>query len=80
MQERDQFLRQIDKLAGSQTVSGSEPLSRFLRYLADWAIGHPSQHPKEYQIAIQVGRPTDFDPQVDSTIRVQAGRLRQKIG
>lgn len=26
-----------------------------------------------------IGRPTDFDPQVDSTTRVQAGRLRAKL-
>jgi hypothetical protein len=35
---------------------------------------------KEYQIATEVfGRPPNFDPQSDSTIRVQAGRLRLKI-
>jgi hypothetical protein len=35
---------------------------------------------KEYRIATEVfGRPENFDPQVDSTIRVQAGRLRVKL-
>jgi hypothetical protein len=35
---------------------------------------------KEYQIATEVyGRRVDFDPQSDSTIRVQAGRLRLKL-
>ena len=35
---------------------------------------------KEYQIATEVyGRPAGFDPQSDSTIRVQAGRLRMKL-
>ena len=35
---------------------------------------------KEYQIATEVlGRPVGFDPQSDSTVRVQAGRLRVKL-
>lgn len=35
---------------------------------------------KEYQIATEVlGRPIGFDPQSDSTVRVQAGRLRVKL-
>ena len=35
---------------------------------------------KEYQIATEVlGRPSGFDPQSDSTVRVQAGRLRVKL-
>lgn len=35
---------------------------------------------KEYQIATEVfGRPPNFDPQLDSTVRVQAGRLRVKL-
>jgi hypothetical protein len=41
---------------------------------------HPGVPLKEYEIATQVfHRPADFDPQLDSTIRVQAGRLRLKI-
>jgi hypothetical protein len=35
---------------------------------------------KEYQIATEVfGRSSHFDPQADSTVRVQAGRLRLKL-
>ena len=35
---------------------------------------------KEYQIATEVfGRPADFDPHLDSAIRVQVGRLRVKL-
>jgi hypothetical protein len=35
---------------------------------------------KEYQIATEVlGRPADFDPHSDSSVRVQMGRLRTKL-
>src|SRR6266853_4849304 len=80
MSERGQFLGQIDRLCASDVLHGSESLCRLLRYLAQKEIENPGSHVKEYQIATEVyGRPTDFDPQVDSTIRVQAGRLRVKL-
>jgi hypothetical protein len=78
--EREQVLGQVERLVGSHILHGSESLCKLLRYLADHALHHPGVHLKEYQIATEVfGRPTDFDPQSDSTIRVQAGRLRMKL-
>ncbi len=80
MSDREQFSKQIDRLAASRTLHGSESLCRLLRYLAQHAIDEPGTPLKEYQIATEVfGRRTDFDPQSDSTIRVQAGRLRAKV-
>jgi hypothetical protein len=80
MSEKEQFLRQIDKIVASQGLHGSESLCKLLRYFAHHALDHPGAPLKEYQIATEVfGRPTDFDPQLDSTIRVQAGRLRSKL-
>jgi hypothetical protein len=71
---------EIDRLVNSHTLHGSESLCKLLRYLADHAIRKPGVALKEYQIATEVfGRPTDFDPQLDSLVRVQAGRLRSKI-
>ena len=78
--ERDQYLEQIDRLAGSHTLHGSESLCKLLRYLATHALTRPGVPLKEYEIATEVfHRPADFDPQLDSTIRVQAGRLRLKL-
>jgi hypothetical protein len=73
-------LVEIDRLVNSHTLHGSESLCKLLRYLADHAIRRPGVALKEYQIATEVfGRPSDFDPQLDSLVRVQAGRLRSKI-
>jgi hypothetical protein len=78
--ERDQCLGQIDRLTNSQALHSSESLCKLLRYLAKHALDHPGLPIKEYQIATEVfGRSDDFDPQVDSMVRVQAGRLRQKL-
>jgi hypothetical protein len=80
MTERTQSLGQIEKLASSQTLHGSESLCKLLRYLAKHALDHPGTPLKEYQIATEVfGRQPDFDPQLDSMVRVQAGRLRTKL-
>src|SRR5258708_7611231 len=81
MSERDQYLAQVDRLCGSDVLHGSESLCRLLRYLAKKELENAGVHVKEYQIATEVfGRPSDFDRQVDSTIRVQAARLRAKLG
>lgn len=75
-----QFQAQIDRLTASRTLHGSESLCKLLRYLARQALDHPGVAVKEYQIATEVfGRSSDFDPQVDSMVRVQAGRLRSKL-
>ncbi|HKR85913.1 MAG TPA: hypothetical protein VJS37_17270 [Terriglobales bacterium] len=73
-------LLQVERLVNSHTLHGSEALCKLLRYLADHAIKHPGVALKEYQIATEVfGRPSGFDPHLDSLVRVQAGRLRAKI-
>jgi hypothetical protein len=78
--ERAQYLGQIEKLLGSHTLHGSESLCKLLRYLANCALEPHGISPKEYQIATEVfGRPKDFDPHLDSMVRVQAGRLRAKL-
>jgi len=80
LSEREQYLAQIDRLVGSQVLHGSESLCKLLRYLAKHVLDHPGTSIKEYQIATEVfGRSDDFDPQLDSMVRVQAGRLRGKL-
>ena len=80
MTERAQFLGQVEKLVLSQTFHGSESLRKLLHYLAQQSLDHPGTPVKEHQIATEVfGRPSDFDPQLDSLVRVQAGRLRAKL-
>ena len=77
---RQHCFQQIERLTKSHSLHSSESLCRLLRYLAEHAIDHPGIALKEYQIATEVlGRPAGFDPQSDSTVRVQAGRLRVKL-
>ncbi len=80
MTERTQFQAEIEKLVASHALHGSESLCKLLRYLGRHALERPGTAVKEYQIATEVfGRQADFDPQLDSMVRVQAGRLRTKL-
>ena len=80
MTDRAQFRGQIEKLVNSQALHGSETLRKLLHYLARQSVDHAGTPVKEHQIATEVfGRLSDFDPQVDSLVRVQAGRLRSKL-
>ena len=61
-------------------LQGSEALCKLLQYLAHHTLNSPADHLKEYQIGTEVlGRPADFDPQTDSSVRMQVGRLRTKL-
>jgi len=78
--DRQECFQQIEKLIKSHSLHSSESLCKLLRYLAEHSLDHPGIALKEYQIATEVlGRPSGFDPQSDSTVRVQAGRLRVKL-
>lgn len=53
---------------------------RFLRFVVDETLAGRGKQIKEYSIAIGVfGRPSSYDPQVDSLVRVQASLLRTRL-
>jgi hypothetical protein len=78
--ERDALHAQMGRLNRSSILHGSESLCKLLKYLGEHSLDSPGTALKEYQIATEVfGRPADFDPRLDSTVRVQTGRLRSKL-
>jgi len=55
-------------------------LRRLLRYLAEKTISGEADELKEYTVAIDgLGKPASYDPRHTSAVRIQAGRLRQKL-
>ena len=76
----EESLRQIERIAASPVLRGSESLCRLLRYLGQHTLDNPGVPIREHQIAVDVfGRPEGFDPRLDSTVRVQTGRLRARL-
>lgn len=73
-------LAQVDRLISSPLLLRSESLCRLVQYLAEHSLNSPTHHLKEYQIATEaLDRAPDFDPQLDSSVRVLTGRLRSKL-
>lgn len=71
---------QIRKILESGTFRSTEVLKRLLDYLGRQALEDPPGELKEYTIGVEAFRkPPDYDPQTDSSVRVQTGKLRQKL-
>ena len=77
---REQKLAQLEKVLQSRTLQNSESLKAFLRFVVEKTVENEDALLKEYTIATEVfGRNSDYDPRIDSVVRVQAGRLRTKL-
>ncbi|MGH8865769.1 MAG: hypothetical protein ACREVZ_14190, partial [Burkholderiales bacterium] len=77
---REEKIEQLEKILRTRILHGSENLQAFLRYVGMKAIDQQEQDLKEYVIATEVfSRGSDFNPKIDSVVRVQAGRLRTKL-
>jgi hypothetical protein len=71
---------QVRRILQSRTFQNTEVLKRLLDYLARQAISGEAADLKEYTVGVEAfGKPSSYDPQTDSSIRVQAGKLRQKL-
>jgi TolB-like protein len=70
----------LSAILTSEIFVRAERLSRFLRYVVERTLEGRGDEINEYSIGVEVyDRPTAFDPRVDSTVRVEAGRLRAKL-
>ena len=71
---------QLERILQSESFRGSESMRHLLTFLADKFLSGDSDQLKEYSIGIDaLGKPSSYDPRSDSTVRVQIGRLRQKL-
>jgi Tfp pilus assembly protein PilF len=70
----------LERILASRDFASAPRLSAFLRFVVDTALDGKSAEIKESLIAVEVyGRPPDYNPQIDSTVRVEAGRLRTRL-
>ncbi|MGH9630863.1 MAG: tetratricopeptide repeat protein [Bryobacteraceae bacterium] len=77
----EQVLRtHLAHVVSSSQFSGAPKLANFLRFVVDTALAGQGDQIKESLIAVEVyGRRPDYNPQIDSTVRVEAGRLRARL-
>jgi TolB-like protein len=71
---------QLDRLLASGVFANADRMSGFLRYVVQRAIAGESDQVKEYVIGVAVfDRDEQYDPRLDSIVRVEARRLRSKL-
>jgi TolB-like protein len=76
----DEVRLQLDRILASEGFANADRMSGFLRYVVDRSLAGEGDKVKEYAIGIDVfGRNHDYDPRLDSIVRVEARRLRSKV-
>jgi hypothetical protein len=71
---------QVDRILRSDEFRSSEVLRRLLKFLAEKSALGEADQLKEYAVAIDgLGKPHSYDPRHNSAVRIQVGRLRQKL-
>ncbi|HXK05790.1 MAG TPA: hypothetical protein VMS37_25540 [Verrucomicrobiae bacterium] len=76
----DAIREEIDRLIQSKTFQTSEAHRRLLQYLAERTLAGDADRLKEYTVGLEAfGKPPSYDPKHDSIVRLQMGRLRQKL-
>ena len=72
--------QQLERLRNSETFAGSERLMAFLTYLVEETLAGRGDGLREAVIGNAVyRRDPPYDPRIDSTVRVEARRLRNKL-
>lgn len=71
---------QLHHILSSHLFSGSAVLSTFLKFIVEQTLDGHADGLKEYTIAVDaLGKPADFNPQIDAIVRIHAGRLRRLL-
>ncbi len=72
--------QQLERVLASETFANTGRLSRLLRYIVERTVAGEGEHLKEYVLGVEVfDRGDQYDPRIDSIVRVEARRLRAKL-
>jgi TolB-like protein len=76
----DAVRAQLDRILASPGFVNADRLSRFLRFVVERTLAGDGDQLKEYLLGTEVfDRSADYDPRLDSIVRVEARRLRSKL-
>jgi Tol biopolymer transport system component len=76
----DEIRAELERVLSAESFKRSERLSCFLRFVVENALQGKDDQLKEYVLGAHVyQKGVDFDARIDSTVRVEAGRLRAKL-
>jgi hypothetical protein len=76
----DTSYAQVERVLNSSTFRNAEVLRRLLKFIAEKSTVGETEQLKEYTIAVDgLGKSPDYDPRQDSLVRIEIGRLRNKL-
>ena len=76
----DAIREQVERILASDGFLRSRRIKSFLRFVVEETLAGRADRLKAYTIGLEVfGRDESFDPSVDPIVRVEAGRLRQRL-
>jgi TolB-like protein len=71
---------ELDRILSSKVFAAAQRSQAFLRYVVERSLTDAPPPLKEFSIAMDVfARGDDYDPAIDATVRVEAGRLRNRL-
>ena len=71
---------ELERVLASVPFANSHRSQRFLRYVVECSLNNRDEFLKEFAIAVDVfERNVSYDPSIDATVRVEAGRLRSRL-
>ena len=71
---------ELDRILSSKVFAAAQRSQAFLRYVVERSLTDAPGPLKEFSIAMDVfARDHDYDPSIDATVRVEAGRLRSRL-
>ena len=77
---REEMQRQLERVVHSDAFRHASALQRLLQYLGTRVIEEPATEIKEYTVGVEAfGRGADYDPKINTIVRVQIHRLRLKL-
>jgi len=71
---------ELDRILATKGFSSAGRLSKLLRYVVEKTLAGETDQLKEYAVGVEVfERDGNYDPRLDSIVRVEAGRLRSRL-
>jgi len=78
--DADAVRAQLERVLASPLFARAGRLSRFLRFTVERTLEGDASRLKEYVLGLEVfDRAADYDPRLDSIVRVEARRLRSRL-
>src|SRR6188768_1897077 len=76
----DLVRKELSLILEFEEIRNSQVLSRFIEFVVEKKLLGQEDEIKEYTIAVKgLGKPPDYNPQLDASVRIHAGRLRRLL-